>query len=153
MTTPKPVYRFCQDCFIDISRRNARAIRCKECAKEHTTQLSKNKQELIYFRARRERQKQIRHQGLEYPFQSNAEDGQSYILPYNTVTLRIAKVCANCKRDDSEVKGLWGPIYTVTNLNGDEINPTLLCLSCYNAQCEKDWGEGSWAVEQQVRAG
>jgi hypothetical protein len=147
---PQPAPRFCRDCFTDISHRAAKAFRCEDCAaKEKLLRRHQDYLTRILKKQEKAMERCSRGQGLEYSFQRNSSDGSYYEITSDTSNnCHIPKVCAGCHRDDSQVRGQWGPIFTRPGAHGDDVRPTLLCLTCYETECEKDWGEASWLLEK-----
>lgn len=79
--------------------------------------------------------------GREYIGQAQSRDGKSYSVNYKGRWVKVKKVCDGCRRDDSEVKGKWAPVYSELNSRGVENRLVLLCLGCYDRACEEPTGQ------------
>ena len=74
---------------------------------------------------------------VQYQGQINSDDNAAYVITQGNLYRQLKKVCHHCKRTDSEVLGKWGPIYSDTDEDGDEIATILLCLRCYEAEMDR----------------
>jgi hypothetical protein len=130
-SSPKPNY--CVDCRADISHLTYNSKLCIACAKARRVERGKGnhhpKRPKPLYRVNKTAP------GLDYYCQTQTADGKSYIINFRGKWLRIAKVCHYCKCTDELVKGQWAPIYSITDVRGNEIYPVLLCLDCYKLEC------------------
>jgi hypothetical protein len=146
MPKPEPKFsarsNYCAECRTDISHLAYNAKLCIVCAKTRRDKREKERQLKIHLeRANRPKPLYRIYRSsttpcLEYYCQNQSADGKFYIINFKGKWLRIAKVCQGCKRTDELVRGQWAPIYSITDVAGNEVSPVLLCLNCYKLECK-----------------
>ncbi len=124
----------CLSCGADISHRSHRAVNCVPCAYAVVLEQMRAYNLRQHHARLRQRATEGRGRGIEYLYQSNSKDGRYYKV---FGALRVEKYCQSCHRADDEVRGQWGPIFTICDARGRESDPVLLCRDCYGAECDK----------------
>jgi hypothetical protein len=71
-----------------------------------------------------------------YKSQMISRDGQNFLIYVGNKLIPVDMRCRKCKRDNAQVRGHWGPIYGRYDDNGHELDQVLLCMYCYDAECE-----------------
>jgi hypothetical protein len=143
---PKPRFssklNYCADCCADISELAYNAKLCVACAKTRRNKRDKENH-LRKSLERANRPKPLYRiyrvsttPCLDYYCQNQSADGKFYIINFKGKWLRIAKICQDCRETDELVRGQWAPIYSITDVAGNEVSPVLLCLNCYKLECK-----------------
>ena len=125
----------CQSCGKSLYRR-LKHPRCRQCREQEWAYRAARRRQAQLAQARRQRDQLLMAEfGTtylkvhEYEGQELLPDGRYAILGRRPIPRR----CANCHRDDRQVKGNWSPAY-----EDDQEQLILLCWTCYKNRIESE---------------